>query len=169
MEKSLTKENEEFLPNEQSKIKCIYPQNIKNNNINKNMEKINNYSQIYNKYDSDSKIDNINNISSIDKKIDNSSIEPIQMDSQDYSKLFEGIEKGEFNIYSNKNINRNNNKNISSKEENNLLEIKNDIDKNGYTFKVNKIIILIKILLLKIIQNLNQIYYLIYKNLFLTI
>ena len=106
--------------------------------MNNNLKNIN-YSQINNKYDSDSKIDNSNNISSIDRKFDNSSIDPIQMDSQNYSKLFEGMEKCQLNIYSNQiiNINNNANNNMISQENKNPVEIKDTNEKNCITFKEN--------------------------------
>ena len=137
-EKSLSQEIEEFGSNKQSQINQKYLQDNTNNTMNNNLKKIN-YSQINNKYDSDSKIDNSNNISSIDRKFDNSSIDPIQMDSQNYSKLFEGMEKCQLNIYSNQiiNINNNVNNNIISQENKNPVEIKDTNEKNCITFKEN--------------------------------
>ena len=137
-EKSLSQEIEEFGSNKQSQINQKYLQDNTNNTMNNNLKKIN-YSQINNKYDSDSKIDNSNNISSIDRKFDNSSIDPIQMDSQNYSKLFEGMEKCQLNIYSNQIININNNvgDNIISQENKNPVEIKDTNEKNCITFKEN--------------------------------
>ena len=137
-EKSLSQEIEEFGSNKQSQINQKYLQDNTNNTMNNNLKKIN-YSQINNKYDSDSKIDNSNNISSIDRKFDNSSIDPIQMDSQNYSKLFEGMEKCKLNIYSNQiiNINNNVNNNIISQENKNPVEIKDTNEKNCITFKEN--------------------------------
>ena len=137
-EKSLSQEIEEFGSNKQSQINQKYLQDNTNNTMNNNLKKIN-YSQINNKYDSDSKIDNSNNISSIDRKFDNSSIDPIQMDSQNYSKLFEGMEKCQLNIYSNQiiNINNNANNNMISQENKNPVEIKDTNEKNCITFKEN--------------------------------
>ena len=137
-EKSLSQEIEEFGSNKQSQINQKYLQDNTNNTMNNNLKKIN-YSQINNKYDSDSKIDNSNNISSIDRKFDNSSIDPIQMDSQNYSKLFEGMEKCQLNIYSYQiiNINNNVNNNIISQENKNPVEIKDTNEKNCITFKEN--------------------------------
>ena len=102
--KSSSIDNEEFFSNEQGQFNHIYLKDIKNNIINTNQRK-NEYSQVNNQYDSDSRN---NNFSNIERIIDKSSIEPIKNDSQNYSKLIEGIKNGEYNIYSN---NISNNKN----------------------------------------------------------
>ena len=131
--KSASNESEELNDNEQELFNHIYLKDIKTNLIKTNPR--NNYSQINNQYDSDSR--NINNISNEEKFNDKSSITPIKNDSENYSKLIEGIERGEFNIYSNKN-NATNNKNESPIKGNESSSAKKNNDKNYFTFNQNK-------------------------------
>ena len=126
-------DNEEFLSNQQGQFNHIYLKDIKTNIINSNQRK-NEYSQINNQYDSDSRN---NNFSNIQKIIDKSSIEPIKNDSQNYSKLIEGVKNGEFNIYSNDNNISNNQNEISIKGNKNVTDVK-EKDKNCFTFKEGK-------------------------------
>ena len=133
-QKTSTKENYEFNCSEQGQFNQIYLKDIKANIINSNPRRID-YSQINNQYDSDSR--NFNNITNLEKMKDKSSIEPIKNDSQNYSKLIEGIEKGEFNIYSNKN-NIPNDKNENPIKENKKSTDAKYKDKNCFTFHADK-------------------------------
>ena len=112
-------DNNELISNDKIRLK-MYNSNIKNNQINNNKEIVK-YSQINNTYDLDSK----NNDASYQDNLmvnNGSSIEPIKIDQQNYSKIFGNIKNGEYNIY--------NNNNAITEEKYN--------EKNCFTFKENK-------------------------------
>ena len=132
--KSSSNDKEEFDSREPGLINHIYLKSVKSNVLNTNPRN-KDYSQINNQYDSDSRI---NNTSRMEKIIDKSSIEPIKIDSQNYSKLIQDIGNGEVNIYSNENNKQNDkNKELSNKEKKSITDVQFN-DNNCITFKENK-------------------------------
>ena len=135
-EKTIIYNNDEFSDN--NSFPNIYPNLDINKNMNDSKKQIN-YSQINNQYDSDSiQFNNYNNtLSSVKRNVD-SSIEPISMDTENYSRLIGKVENEEFNIYNNENYNLDNNNNKIISQENNKITDNEIKMKNKIVFSLRE-------------------------------
>ena len=135
-EKTIIYNNDEFSDN--NSFPNIYPNLDINKNMNDSKKQIN-YSQINNQYDSDSiQFNNYNNtLSSVKRNVD-SSIEPISMDTENYSRLIGKVENKEFNIYNNENYNLDNNNNKIISQENNKITDNEIKMKNKIVFSLRE-------------------------------
>ena len=135
-EKTIIYNNDEFSDN--NSFPNIYPNLDINKNMNDSKKQIN-YSQINNQYDSDTKqfINYTNTLSSVKRNVD-SSIEPISMDTENYSKLIGKVENEEFNIYNNENYNLDNNNNKIISQENNKITDNEIKMKNKIVFSLRE-------------------------------
>ena len=135
-EKTIIYNNDEFSDN--NSFPNIYPNLDINKNMNDSKKQIN-YSQINNQYDSDSiQFNNYNNtLSSVKSNVD-SSIEPISMDTENYSRLIGKVENKEFNIYNNENYNLDNNNNKIISQENNKITDNEIKMKNKIVFSLRE-------------------------------
>ena len=135
-ERTIIYNNDEFSDN--NSFPNIYPNLDINKNMNDSKKQIN-YSQINNQYDSDSiQFNNYNNtLSSVKRNVD-SSIEPISMDTENYSRLIGKVENKEFNIYNNENYNLDNNNNKIISQENNKITDNEIKMKNKIVFSLRE-------------------------------
>ena len=135
-ERTIIYNNDEFSDN--NSFPNIYPNLDINKNMNDSKKQIN-YSQINNQYDSDSiQFNNYNNtLSSVKSNVD-SSIEPISMDTENYSRLIGKVENKEFNIYNNENYNLDNNNNKIISQENNKITDNEIKMKNKIVFSLRE-------------------------------
>ena len=135
-EKTIIYNNDEFSDN--NSFPNIYPNLDINKNMNDSKKQIN-YSQINNQYDSDTKqfINYTNTLSSVKRNVD-SSIEPISMDTENYSRLIGKVENKEFNIYNNENYNLDNNNNKIISQENNKITDNEIKMKNKIVFSLRE-------------------------------